>query len=812
MRLGEDSPRRLISALRNAGILGRSVAVTLAVFVLASIGSIAYTVYSTSEHTRESSVTRLDQLLDTVQSTVRIACFLKDKDLAKEVSLGLLSNTEVLRVTILAGNKVLADEQRDGTIAKSPSNAVDLLRRPIVSPFKANDVVGEVRLTPNPEVIARQLRTDVFLAATQLLWQLTLVSSAIVISLMMFVIRPISTMSSQLHQMDPAAGDRVTIPPGHTGTEIGQLAKDVNELADHLVDALNEEHALRLQREVDERKYHAIFDNAESGIFIVDGAGMLSSWNPAFSRLLGVSQMNNHVGALSFADFLWEDPELIMRLLQRCLRENAPVVAELAIPQADGVSLWLSVVLSPVGGGLLQGVVHDVSSLKEAEASARRQAVTDPLTGLANRAGLEDRLRAHVSRQTLTQAGSFALMIVNLDKFRHIVEGIGLPASDEILKTVARRLSATIKHDDTVARMSADIFGLVLPNLTDGDAVYRVIERIMESLRQPYMVDGSPISLYASIGITLFPSDGTDVPTLLRHAELAVDKAKAAGNTSVFFDPTLAEAAEQRRYLENDLRGAVRNNDFVLFYQPIVDLRDNRLVGAEALIRWRHPEHGLVSPDRFIPVAEQTGLINDIGQWVVDSACRQLLAWQQAGLDYCVSLNVSGRQIPEGLSPAKVAEALSRHRIAPSRLALEITEGVLLSDIDQALQWLTALRNLGVRIYMDDFGTGYSSLAYLKRFPVDTLKVDKSFVMDMHKNDSDRHLVEGIVAMAHSLGLPVVAEGVEAASHVEMLRAMGCRYAQGYYFSRPLPAEDFAIAAERIAMLGAANSEPVVAN
>jgi EAL domain-containing protein (putative c-di-GMP-specific phosphodiesterase class I) len=252
---------------------------------------------------------------------------------------------------------------------------------------------------------------------------------------------------------------------------------------------------------------------------------------------------------------------------------------------------------------------------------------------------------------------------------------------------------------------------------------------------------------------------------------------------------------------------ALRRNEFSLYYQPIVDLAANRLAGVEALIRWRHPEKGLVPPDGFIPIAEETGFIVDIGLWGLETACRQLAAWQAEGRNLYMSINISGRQIPEGLPPQTLAEALARHGVEPGRLVLEITEGVLLADVPKALQWLTAVRELGLRLYLDDFGTGYSSLSYLKRFPVSTVKVDKSFVHDMHNDASDRALVEAVVAMAKSLGMSVVAEGVETVQQLDLLRAMGCRYGQGYYFSRPVPIEEFDAVSHRISTMFATTGQ-----
>jgi EAL domain-containing protein (putative c-di-GMP-specific phosphodiesterase class I) len=281
-----------------------------------------------------------------------------------------------------------------------------------------------------------------------------------------------------------------------------------------------------------------------------------------------------------------------------------------------------------------------------------------------------------------------------------------------------------------------------------------------------------------------------------------MDSAKSAGgDCHVFFAPALTEAAEYRRHLESDLRNAILRREFVLFYQPVIDLRSQSLSGAEALIRWRHPTRGLMPPDHFIPLAEKTGLIVDIGLFVVEAACQQLLAWKNQGLNYTLSLNVSGRQIPDGLSPAKLLEMVQHHGISPDQLALEITEGVMLRDIDKSLQWLNAVHAMGFRVYLDDFGTGYSSLSYLKLFPLNTLKVDKSFVQDMQDGNNEHTLVGAIIAMGRSLGLEIVAEGVERKSHVAALERMGCQYAQGHYFSPPVPVEEFRAVAARVTTL-----------
>ena len=783
------------------GLLLRSALTVVLASLLAGVVAVAYTAYATSQRAHRASETRLNELLDTVESTLAVACFAKDKTLAGELAQGLLSNSDVLSVRITSEQEVLADKARGRVVGTQP---IMQLNRPIFSPFDQQKKVGDIQLTTDPLVIDAGIRAEVWFAAVQLSWQLGMVIVAVVVIMLLFIVRPIKAMSDRLHRMDPTAGERLGTPKWHAHTEIGQLVIDINALSDRLVNALATEHQLRIQGEIDERKFHTIFDNAESGLFLIDRQGVLSSFNPAFSSLFDVGQQPSDcdLSGLNIRQLPWQNPAQVTDLVQAALSQNRSVAQDLQVQLQGSQKSWVNLVLRSVDDNLLQGVVHDVSHLKESEASARQLAVTDPLTGGANRHGLEARLHALVQEHAASNVGGFTLLMVNLDEFRRINEGMGLPVGDSILQAVSKRLSACIKSDDTLARLAADNFAVILNHITQGEAADQIVSRIMLAIRQPVFIDGSPINLHASMGVTLFPHDGFDVPTLLRQTELAMDSAKSAGgDTHVFFDAKLTEAAEYRRHMESDLRNAILRHELVLFYQPVIDLVAQRLSGAEALIRWRHPTRGLIAPDNFIPLAEKTGLIVDIGLFVVDAACQQLAAWNSQGLDYTLSLNVSGRQIPDGLPPAKLLAVVEHYGISPERLALEITEGVMLRDIDKSLQWLKAVHDMGFRVYLDDFGTGYSSLSYLKLFPLDTLKVDKSFVRDMQEGSNEHTLVHAIIAMGNSLGLDIVAEGAELKSHVTALQRMGCQYVQGYYFSKPVPAEEFSAAAARVTAL-----------
>lgn len=789
-------------------ILFRTGLILVIVFLLLGAVTVGVSLHYNRARALESSTLRLSQLLDTVESSASVACFTSDETLANELAVGLLKTSEVRAVSIRAGEHELAHRRRDHRPRDTESPTDGMLVRDIYSPFDPALQVGQILLTPNRAVIREAMQRSLRVATLQLALQLILVACAVMVAVLLQVIRPIQAISDRLHLMDAARGERLTAPAGHRSSEIGLLVADVNRLADRLVQALDEERALRIQREIDERRYHAIFQNAETGIFILDADGHLTSWNPAFARLLQLPSAAPTQVVLSLPDLEWAEPAQLADLLLSCSSGQTATAADLRYRSHAGTDRWLNIVLTPLGDHSLQGVVHDVTEHKAAEESALRLAVTDRLTGVANRLGLEQRLHELVLAYGLNQIAGFALVLIDFDDFRRVNEGFGLPAGDEILAEATRRLCACVKGSDVVARLGADQFALGLSNVKRGLEAERVAQRVLESLRQHYFLAGSPLKLSVSLGIAIYPQDaGPDLPGLLQHAELALSSAKSAGGNGFhFFDPLLAIAARQRRQLENDLRQAIREEQFVLYYQPIVDLVEARLVGAEVLIRWRHPERGLVAPDDFIPLAEETGLINEIGLWVLEVAGWQLAAWQRAGSELYLSLNVSARQIPKGLPPRVLQDAAQRLGFTPGSLALEITEGILLSEFGGAQGWLSAVRELGFPVYLDDFGTGYSSLSYLKRFAVDRLKIDKSFVRDIPHNASDRALVEAVVAMAQSLSIEVVAEGVEDQDHVRVLRALGCRFAQGYYFSRPVPIEEFAAAAERIAPLLAAST------
>jgi diguanylate cyclase (GGDEF)-like protein len=435
---------------------------------------------------------------------------------------------------------------------------------------------------------------------------------------------------------------------------------------------------------------------------------------------------------------------------------------------------------------------HDLEERKRTERAMRHMAHHDALTDLPNRALFRDRL-SHAMAQADRYHQRLAVLFLDLDRFKAINDTLGHNAGDQLLRIAAERLKGCVRECDTVARLGGDEFTVIVEDVEDRQAAAVVAQKIIDSFSQPFTLHGHEVFVTTSVGITLYPDDGEHLDTLLRNADAAMYRAKDCGrNNYQFYVPEMNTRARERLLLENALRRALVKEEFILHYQPRVDLRSGNVIGAEALLRWRHPERGLMAPDEFVPLLEETGLILPVGEWVLREACRQNRAWQDKGLPPVrVAVNLSVRQFLQRDLAALVASVLEETGLPPSFLELEITEELLLEHSAANAAALNRLRELGVHISIDDFGTGYSSLSYLKRLPIHTLKIDQSFVRDITLDSDGAAIVSAIIAMACNLRLNVLAEGVETEAQLAFLRAQGCNEIQGYSFSRPLDAEAF---------------------
>jgi len=552
----------------------------------------------------------------------------------------------------------------------------------------------------------------------------------------------------------------------------------------------------RLRRE--KRQLQIITDTIGDGLYVLNEHGRIERVNPAFSQLLGYRP--EEITGKTGHEFFHVDSDGAPHQT----REDCPIcyamgrgegyVGEELFRRKDGSLMNVEVSCQPIRSGHeATGVVaafRDISKRKESDERIRYLAEYDTLTNLPNRTLFLDRLRQEIGAAQREQE-IFAVLFLDIDLFKSINDSLGHPVGDRLLQEMARRLVECMRASDTVSRQGGDEFIIILRQIRDAADPAQIARKMLTAMGEPFIIDNQELRVSGSIGIALYPADGEDEATLIKNADAAMYHAKKLGrNNFQFFTADLNVRARQRLEMENSLRLALDHREFLLHYQPLVELESGRIIGAEALLRWQHPEQGLVPPGEFIPLAEECGLIVPIGEWVLGEVCRQNKAWQDEGLAKLpVAVNLSPLQFRQRNFEEVIRRALSESGLAPEYLEIEITESLLMSAEEQTIALLYQLKNLGLSIAIDDFGTGYSSLSYLKLFPIDKLKIDRSFVRDVSSDPDDAAIISAIIAMAHRLRLRVLAEGVETIDQRNFLMLEGCNEAQGYHYSRPLPAE-----------------------
>lgn len=524
--------------------------------------------------------------------------------------------------------------------------------------------------------------------------------------------------------------------------------------------------------------------------------------NPAFERITGYSR----------EDVLGRNPRFLhgddidqpgLKIIQVAIKAEREGKAVLRNYRKDGSLFWNELSIAPVRdekGKVTHfiGVQNDISDTKHYQEALEHQANHDALTGLPNRNLLQDRIVqaiVHAERS----ARLVAIVFIDLDNFKLINDSLGHTAGDQLIKAVAERLQSAFRSVDTVARLGGDEFVLVLYDQDSAELISQETERINEVFSAPFDVDGQEVFISYSAGFSLYPQDGKDAEVLLMNADVAMYRAKErSGNSFQFYATEMHSKISDRLVLESNMRHALEHQEFFLMYQPQIDLKTKKVFGMEALIRWNHPTMGMVPPVKFIPLAEETGLIVPIGEWVTKTACEQLKAFENAGLrDLTVAVNLSSRQFKEYDLIPSIAKILHDTGLAAEHLELELTESILMDNSQGIVSVLDELKNMGLKLAIDDFGTGYSSLSYLKSFPMDKLKIDQSFVRDISAGGDSSAIVRAIINLGHSLNLQVIAEGVETIEQLDFLTAHNCNEIQGYYYSKPLSAGDFKHFVER---------------
>jgi diguanylate cyclase (GGDEF)-like protein/PAS domain S-box-containing protein len=585
-----------------------------------------------------------------------------------------------------------------------------------------------------------------------------------------------------------------------------------NALQKRELEAHNRAMALRLEHS--EKLYRHLVNGSPDIIYILGPDGRFSYINDRAQELLGYTRdevigqhysMLVHEADLQRAQFAFNE-----RRVTDESRRNAEF--RLKARDADGSERWFNHTLSTISlntmdvhsGGMsgqktskkkeffaVHGVARDITDRKRIEARIFYQAYHDILTGLPNRKFFGEQLDLAIGRARKTR-GELAVLFIDLDRFKLVNDTLGHIKGDELLQMAATRLKDIVRQGDTLARLGGDEFTLLLPHLRDRKDAAKIAEKLLQCLEQPFILDRREVHISASIGIAVYPADGDTMDDLLRHADIAMYQVKAHGkNSHCFYDHSMQEASYKKIELQHSLRKALEHNELEMYYQPQVDVSTGKIVCAEALMRWNHPQRGVLTAGEFLPFAEEDGLILPMSDWMIHAVCRDLKAWKQQHGLVRISFNLSPQYLDRGDFVTKLSEAMALYDILPSQLEVEITENICIGNPEHAIGQLNRLGQLGVGVAIDDFGTGYSSLAYLHRFPVNTIKIDQSFVREIKQDDGHYPVVLAVISIARGLGLNVIAEGVETPCQSGYLRQMGCTTMQGYLFHRPLVPGEF---------------------
>ena len=759
---------------------------------------IVVTLEITQHRAEEQALLRLDELIESTRSMASAACFAHDAVLATETTKAFVKNGDVYSVIIRSDGKELAYSVRAD--AKSVDNSqLDSapLTRPLYSPFDQNEKIGEIVVAPNWEKIHKKVSEEMLYTASMMTLIAIGIVGAIALVIIYLVIRPVNAISDKLHSINASHGEILPIPPNHASNELGQLVGDINDLVGRLKISLQMEHESNLQRVVNERLQLAaeVFENSQESIMITDSENRIVSVNRAFSEVTGYDQEEVAGKSPRIFSSGRHNDEFYADMWNTLLTVGH-WRGELWNRRKDGAIVPHSYSISSVKDKDGKTINHiaifsDISERKAAEEKIEQLAHFDQLTGLPNRVMLQDHFKNALS-MAHRNGEKLAVMFIDLDHFKNINDTLGHSIGDQLLMGVSKRIKTAIREEDTLSRLGGDEFILILPR-TEVDGAAIVAEKLINTVSSPYQIEPHELMTTPSIGIAMYPDDGLDMETLSKNADAAMYQAKQSGrNRACFFTQEMQDRSVRNMKLTNALMRAISHNQLTLYYQPQIAMQDGRITGAEALLRWNHPEFGAVSPAEFIPIAESSGQIIQIGEWVLRTAAMQMKSWLNQGLPPMVmAVNLSAVQFRHVSLLNIVSDILDEARLPPEHLELELTEAAAMDNPVAAIAVMKNLYKRGIRISIDDFGTGYSSLSYLKQFKVSKLKIDQSFVRDIGEDPDDKAIVIAIINMAGSLGLRTIAEGVETPSQLEFMRLNGCDVVQGYYFSKPLPAQEF---------------------